>query len=273
MKKLRFLTLILAVFLLCSCGARVESHVIVAGSTSVQPYVEILAEEFKILFPEIAVNVQGSGSTGGIRAVQNGIADIGMSSRALAGEELNLWHIAIAKDALALIVHPDNPVSSLTLEQIRRIYSGDITNWSMVGGNNAVIHVVSRENGSGTRSAFQEMVMADMFISRRAIVQNTNGAIRQIVAGNKNAIGFISLGLVDYKDLPPVKALNLNDIEPTQDNVFNGIYPLFRSFLFLATEEPLPNTPAGIFLEFTLSDEGQSILSGEGLIPVRGGTA
>ncbi|MCL2109130.1 MAG: phosphate ABC transporter substrate-binding protein [Oscillospiraceae bacterium] len=263
------LTIVLLVFgLTTACGSQADTHVIVAGSTSVQPYAELLAEEYKHLYPERAVNVQGGGSSAGIRAVESGIADIGMSSRSLTGSELDLWAVEIAKDALALITHPDNPVTHLTLEQVRGIYTGRITNWSMVGGDNAPIHRITREAGSGTRSAFEEMVMADELIDKRAVVLNSNGAIRQIVAGNSNAIGFISLGLVDYEGLEPVKALELEGVAPTQENVLAGEYNLYRPFLFVAAEEPLGDSPTRLFIDFVLSEDGQNLLKGEGLIPI-----
>jgi phosphate transport system substrate-binding protein len=152
--------LIASMLLLTACGGRGRGEtVIVAGSTSVQPYAEILAEEYAKGYPGHSVDVQGGGSSAGIRAALSGTSDIGMSSRRLTGEEQQMWNIEIARDGLVLITHPRNPLSNLTLEQARGIYTGEITNWSEIGGNDSRIHVVAREEGSGTRGAFEEMVM------------------------------------------------------------------------------------------------------------------
>ncbi|MCL2319798.1 MAG: phosphate ABC transporter substrate-binding protein [Treponema sp.] len=234
---------------------------IVAGSTSVQPFAEVLAEEYALLHPESIIDIQGGGSSAGITAAESGTADIGMSSRSLTAEEQGLWSCEIAKDGLAVIVHPGNPVRGLTLGEVRDIYAGKITDWSGVGGGKAKIHLITREEGSGTRSAFESLVMGKGEISPRAIVQDSNGTVRQLVSSDKNSIGFISLGLVDKT----VKALALDGAGPSRDNVINGSYRLYRPFLLVAKSEP--RGQAKEFIDFTLSDEGRKILANEGLIP------
>jgi len=255
------LVLLLSACLLSSCGGRKSSAVVIAGSTSVQPYAELLVEEYALQHPGCEIDVQGGGSSAGITAVESGIADIGMSSRALKDSELGLWSVEIAKDGLAIIINPRNPLANLSLEQLRRIYAGAVVNWKEVGGEDARIHVITREEGSGTRSAFEDMVMNKEQISPRAVVQNSNGSVRQLVAGDKNSIGFISLGLVDET----VKAVRLGGIAPTWDNVSNGSYSLYRPFLFVS--ESKPNGQVGQFIDFVLSPEGQQMLINEGLIP------
>jgi phosphate transport system substrate-binding protein len=246
--------------LMSACGINSGTVIIVAGSTSVQPYAEILAEEYKRLYPDKVVYIQGGGSSAGIASVQSDTADIGMSSRPLKDSE-QVWSVEIAKDGLALIVHPDNPVKNLTLEQVRGIYAQTITNWNEIGGHNANIHIIAREEGSGTRSAFEELVMNKEFITPKAIVQASNGAVKQLVSGDKNAIGFISLGLVDEK----VKSVQLDSVTATLENVMNGSYTLFRPFLFVT--DTAPEGLARQFIDFTLSAEGQKILMNEGLVP------
>jgi len=227
----------------------------------VQPYAEVLAEEYMILNPEIIIDIQGGGSSAGIIAVESGTAAIGMSSRTLKDSEQYLWFFEMAKDGLAMIINPLNPVNSLTLAQIRDIYTGDIQNWSALGGANARIHIIAREEGSGTRSAFEDLVMDNRRISPRAIVQDSNGTVRQLVAGDIYSIGFISLGLVDNT----VKALQLGGIPATQENVLNGSYSLYRSFLFVTKEKP---TEAAMgFLDFVFSVKGLMMMADEGLIP------
>jgi phosphate transport system substrate-binding protein len=194
-------------------------------------------------------------------SAQSGTADIGMSSRALKDDEKGLWIVEIARDGLAIIVNSRNPVQNLTIEQVRDVYQEAVSDWSQLGGSKSKIHVVTREEGSGTRSAFESLVMGKAEISPRAIVQDSNGSVRQLVGDDPNAIGFISLGLVNEK----VKALHLGGVAATKENVVNGSYGLSRPFLFLTAGEP--TGPVKQFIDFTLSAEGQKLLAAEGLIP------
>ena len=207
------------------------------------------------------MEVQGGGSAVGINTAESGVAQIGMSSRALKEDEQHLHATEIAKDGLAIIIHPDNPVASLTRAQISAIYSAEITNWSEVGGNDRKIHVIAREEGSGTRSQFSDLVMNKIRITPKAIVQNSNGAIKQLVASDRNSIGFISLGLVDSS----VKAIEIDGVAASLENVRNETYPLFRPFLFITGENPDEATMR--FIEYVLSDKGKDFLLNEGLIP------
>ncbi|MCL2030905.1 MAG: phosphate ABC transporter substrate-binding protein [Oscillospiraceae bacterium] len=252
----------LSVCLLSACG-RQTAAVIIAGSTSVQPYAEVLAEDYALLRPDKLIDIQGGGSSAGITAVESGAADLGMSSRKLKESEQGLWSVEIAKDGLAVIVNPASPVGDLTLDQICGIYAADIQNWSELGGPDAKIHIITREEGSGTRSAFEELVMGDRRITNKAIVQDSNGAMRQLVADDPHSIGFISLGLVNVGERP-VKAIRIDGVAPTRENVLDGSYSLFRSFLFVARSRP--EGPALQFIEFIFSPGGRLLLSGEGLI-------
>ncbi len=259
--------LILLLSLLLVSGCRpLKGGITIAGSTSVQPFAELLAEEFMNLHPEISINVQGGGSSAGILATMSGAADIGMSSRELTGEETTLRSVPIAIDGLALIVHPSNPVKGLSLAQVREIYAGNIKNWNEIGGSEKSIHLVTREEGSGTRDAFQKLVMGKETIAATAIVQDSNGAVREVVANDPAAVGFISLGLVNER----VKALEIDGIEATKENIVNSTYRLFRRFLFLTREVPTGEIKQ--FIEFTLSTEGQNFLSNEGLVSISGGS-
>ena len=261
MKTAVITALILSMNLTAACGGRNNSAVILAGSTSVQPYAEVLAEEYALLYPESAIDVQGGGSSAGLAAAESGTADIGMSSRELNEQEKLLWSVEIAKDGLAVIVNPGNPVSDLRIEQVRDIYAGVIYNWSDLGGENANIHIITREEGSGTRSAFESLVMDQSEITPKAIVQGSNGAVRQLVSSDPNSIGFISLGLV----VKTVKALRLDGVTATAENIKNGSYSLFRPFLFVTKSPPTGDVKQ--FVDFTLSAEGQRHLIIEGLIP------
>ncbi len=216
------------------------------------------------MHPRVKINVQGGGSTSGIIAVSSGACNVGMSSRLLKPEETELRTIAIAQDAIALIVHPGNLVTNLTLEQIQQVFAGKICNWKDLGGHDARIVVVTREEGSGTRGAFVDLVMAQNFISDEALVQDSNGAVREIVVSDENAIGYISFGILDHR----VKALDVAGITPTIENIVVGKYLLKRNFLLLTKDCPQP-TLVDSFVRYVLSDKGQTSLAEEGLIPIQ----
>jgi phosphate transport system substrate-binding protein len=241
---------------------RSKAGMTVAGSTSVEPFAELLAEEYMSKHSESHIYVQGGGSTAGIEAAISGAANIGMSSRHLTDAEKKLLAVTIAKDAIAIIVHPTSPIDNLLLDKIRQIFSGNIVNWKELGGPNHPIHVVTREEGSGTRESFQKFVMGKEDISLGALVQDSNGAVRQVISSNPNAIGYISLGLVNEQ----VKALSISGAEPNLTNVYNGKYTLVRPFLFVFRGEPAGEAKS--FLEFVLSPQAQKLLLKEGLVPV-----
>ena len=258
---LGFLFLLLFILFAVGCQ-RSRAGITVAGSTSVEPFAELLAEEYMSRHPESHIYVQGGGSTAGIEAAITGAANIGMSSRNLLNDEKKLYSVTVAKDAIAIIVHPKSSIDNLPLEQIREVFSGKITNWRELGGPNHPVNIVTREEGSGTRESFQKFVMDREDISLGALVQDSNGAVRQVVASDPNAIGYISLGLVNNQ----VKALKISGVEPGLNNVYNGKYTLVRPFLFVFKKEPAGE--ARYFLEFVLSSSAQKLLLKEGLVPV-----
>jgi len=261
--KIVFVWILLLVCLAGMSCQRQEAGVTVAGSTSVEPFAELLAEEYMLHHPKSHIYVQGGGSTAGIEAVKTHAAHIGMSSRSLMGGEKNLYTVTIAKDAIAIIVHPENPITNLSLPQIRQVFSGKIRNWSEIGGHLRPIVLVTREEGSGTREAFQKMVMEKDEINLEALVQDSNGAIRQVVGSDPNTIGYISLGLVNET----VRALKISGVEPNLKNIFYGHYRLVRPFLFVFNGKP--EGEANTFLEFVLSPEAQLLLQKEGLVTIR----
>lgn len=242
----------------------VSGKVTVAGSTSVQPFSDVLAEEFSKKNPDAEINVQGGGSSEGIEAVISGAADIGSSSRELKPEEASqgLKEYKIALDGVAVVVNSSNKINELKIEDIRNIYLGNITNWRELGGDNAVITVVCREEGSGTRGAFEDIVMNKQKISDQVIIQSSTGAVRSTVAGDKNAIGFVSLASVDKS----VKALKVDGVEPSVDTVKKGTYKISRPFLYLTRGEAKGLAKA--FIDYVLSSEGQDIMEQEGVIRV-----
>lgn len=234
----------------------------IAGSTSVQPFSEVLADKFMADNPGVQVNVQGGGSSQGVTAVLSGVADIGSASRNLKDEEKqeNVVETILAYDGIAIVVHPDNDIQGLSQEEVKNIYLGQTSNWKDVGGKDVAITVVSREAGSGTRGAFEEIVMGDDDISSSVIIQNSNGAVRTTVEGDANAIGFISLALVNDN----VKALTIDEVSPTVENIQNGSYKISRPFLYVTKTQP--EGLAKAYMDFALSDEGQALVVEEGAI-------
>jgi phosphate transport system substrate-binding protein len=256
----------LALLVACGSGAS-DTSLTVTGSTSVTPFAEHLAELYQHEHPGVAINIQGLGSSAGIRAALDGVAEIGMSSRELKPEEAEqLDQIVIARDALAVIVHPTNPISGLSSEQIETIFSSKIHSWDEVGGLPRPIVLVSREAGSGTFSAFEELVMHGTPIASSALRQGSNGSIRQIVAEDPNAIGYISLGIVDQT----VKPVTIDGTQPSAKNVEAGSYTLVRPFLFVWRKGRTLSPLASSFIEYIMSPEGQEELVQRGLVKGEG---
>lgn len=256
---------LLGTFDLSKSGAsRKETSITVAGSTSVMPFSEKLAEFYMLQHPNLSVDVQGGGSSAGIQASINRTVSIGMSSRKLKPDEKVLKEIPICYDGISIIVHPKNPLQDISLEQIRKIYSGQIRNWKELGWIDRNIDAVSREEGSGTRGAFEELVMGKEFIDDGIMVQDSNGSVKEVVATDPYSIGFVSLGMVDRN----VKALSIEGAAPTVQNIRKNKYSMVRPFLYLTAGEP--TGPAKLFIDFVLSREGQNILRKEGLVPIRG---
>jgi phosphate transport system substrate-binding protein len=235
---------------------------ILAGSTSVQPLAEKWAEAYEREHPERRIEVQGGGSTAGVQAVISGAAQIGMCSRALTSDEQKqLRPLLVARDGLALVVNVENPVSDLSLPQIRAIYAGDVRSWDSFGGTRAPITVITREEGSGTRSAFEELVMDHRRIAAYALVQDSTGTVRQMVASDAAAIGYISLGRVDRS----VKALSIHGVVAAQSTIDSREYPLVRPFLFVM-QRGNPNGTRD-FVDWVTSERGRVWTRREGLLP------
>lgn len=264
MRKLRILTLLTLSLVLAggACKRSSKGAITVAGSTSIQPFAEKWAEAYRKKNPQHEIHVQGGGSTAGVQATLSGAAQIGMCSRKLKPEEEpQVKATVVARDGLTVIVHPTNPVADLTIEQIQKVYAGEIATWSRLGGPDKPITVVTRENGSGARGAFEELAMKGKAIVASALVQDSQGAVRQMVSTDPGAIGYVSHGVVDAS----VKALRVNGVEPGHATIASGQYPLVRPFLFLTKGEP--TLAAKEFIDWILGAEGQAIAQQEGLFP------
>ena len=240
------------------------SLVTISGSTSVGPLAEKLAMKYQEQ-NDVKIEVNQIGSSAGITNAMNGVSQIGMSSRDLKQEEKdsNLQELIIAYDGIVVVAHPSNPVKDLTMEQVKQIFTGEITNWKEVGGKDMEIVVVSREDGSGSRDAFQEIVGYESGqLIKNAIVASGNGNIKTTVAMNKHAIGFISFEYVDES----VSTMDINGVQAKAENVLAGQYELSRPFLFVHKED-VPES-AKQFMEFILTPEGQKVVESAGAIPL-----
>jgi len=253
--------LLVSVFMLGGCSGGASTTVTEAGSTTVQPLAEKLANAFKAKTPAVNIVIQGGGTAVGIKSVNDGTVDIGAASRELKAGEPDLIKFLLARDGIAIIVHPSNSITGLTKKQIRDIYAGNITNWSQVGGKSKEIHVIAREEGSGTRTAFEDMVMNNELIKASAILLPANGAIMTAVSSNPQAIGFVSFGYINSS----VKALAIDGVAATIENAKNGSYPIVRPLYFLTKQQPTGLVKN--FIDFCLSPEGQSLVAEDGYIP------
>jgi phosphate transport system substrate-binding protein len=248
--------------------ADLSGQLSVAGSTTVQPLAEKLAAVFSEMNPDVKIDVAGGGSSAGVKAAGDGTADIGAASREVKDSELETYPdlkiFVIARDGIAIVAHPDVEISGLTKDQVRDIFAGTITNWSEVGGPDKIIAVISREEGSGTRAAFEEMVMGDeAIITDDAIFQDSNGKVRTAVSTTPDAIGFLSFGYLDES----VKALEVDGVAPTPENATNGTYPVVRPLNLITNGAP--SDLAQAWLDFIMSAEGQAIVEEQGYIAVQ----
>jgi phosphate transport system substrate-binding protein len=239
-------------------GSGASHTVTVAGSTSVNPLMELLTAEYKKTHAAVNFNISATGSGDGIKAVPAETAEIGMSSRELSPAEkgTGIDERLIAIDGIAVIVNANNPVANLTVEQIRDIYTGAVSDWSQVGGSGGKIAVISREPGSGTRGAFEEIVKFQDKLVQGAVEFDGTGAVKAEVFRNADAIGYISLGSVDTS----VKALHVDGVAATTANVVNGSYKISRPFLLLTKKGKTLNAETKAFLDWILSPPGQTIV-------------
>lgn len=257
-----FSIILSAVLIIGGCGKKRQA-VTMAGSTAFQPFAEKLAEQFMVQNPDINVTVQGGGSAVGIQAALAGTAQIGMADLVQLPEEAkSLTATEVARDGIAIVVNPGNKVDNLTAKQVLDIFNGTIKNWKQVGGENKPITVVSREAGSGTRTSF-EQILGCTNLTKEALIQDSNGTIRETVANDVNAVGYLSHGLINEK----IKPLRLDGVECTTEEIIGGKYKLVRP-VFLLTQGA-PQGASQLVIDYMLSPEGQQTIKSSGLIPVK----
>lgn len=248
-------------------GTDLSGTISITGSTSVEKILNDMIDEFTALNPDVVINYTGTGSSAGIADTLAGANDIGASSRNVKDEEKQdgLQIVEFAFDGIAIAVNPANPIEDITTEDLAKIFSGEITNWSQVGGNDADIIVVSREGASGTRGAFEELIELEDAggLTEDATVVEGNGNVQTNVAGNENAIGYVSFSYIDET----VKSINVNGVEGTPETAKAGDYSLSRPFLFVYMDSKASDTVKA-FVEFALSEDGQTFVEEHGGIRI-----
>ncbi len=242
---------------------KLTGTVSMSGSTSMEKMAKALAESFNAKYPDVAIDIQLGGSSTGITNAQEGVSDIGNVSRDLKEDETGLVAHKVALDGIGVVVNLENPVEDLTMDQIAKIYTGEITNWSEVGGEDLEIYVVGREDGSGTRDAFESVTGVGENAQYDSL-QTSTGAAKTTVATTPGAIGYVSFDSVD----DTVKTLKVGGVEISTDTIKDGSYTLQRPFVMVTKEGAELSDAAQAFLDYVLSDEGQEVCVQVGLVSI-----
>ena len=238
----------------------------ISGGTAHIPVIKEVAKQIMTANPEIQISVAGGGSGLGIKQVGEGLVDIGNAGRKATDDEINRYGLVLHKwaiDGVGAVVHPKNSIRSLSKSQIQAIFSGKMTNWKEVGGQDRAINLYSRDKESGTRKVFQKKALAKGDISQHSNIVVSNGAMKASVSNDPYAIGYVSVGHID-KSVAPVA---LDGVLPTLENVQNGNYPVARGLYSITKGEPAGLTKT--FIDFLFSPTGQQIAADKGFIPVQ----
>lgn len=243
-------------------GDSLSGTITMNGSTSMEKMIKALNGAFTSKYPDVTIELNLTGSGTGIQEAMENKIDIGNSSRELKESETSLEKTVVGIDGIALIVNNSNTIEDVSLEDLEKIYSGEITNWSELGGNDKAIVLIGREDGSGTRDGFESIVMTNAEAKYAQELEST-GSVINAVSTTDGAIGYASLANVDDS----VKALKIDGVAPTEETVKDGSFPVQRPFLCVVNEEN-SNPLVDEYLEFALSDEGQEQVSAAGVVPV-----
>ncbi len=237
----------------------------IAGGTAHIPVMKKAAQNIMAVYPDIRISVAGGGSGVGVKQVGEGLAGIGNTGRPLKDEEVAKYGLVtfpFAIDGVAVAVHPENPVKSLSREQVMNIYSGETTDWKELGGEPGAIDVYGREDGSGTRETFTGKLLGEAPLSPSVNVVSSNGAMKTAIAQDKRAIGYVGIGHLDAS----IAGVTLDGAQPSQENAASGAYRVVRN-LYMNTK----GTPTGLvaaFVDYIYSPEGAKIIEESGYIPL-----
>ncbi len=249
----------------------IMGHIVIKGSTTVLPIAQKVGEAFMKDYPGVKLSISGGGSGNGIKAIIDGTTDIADSSRFIKDTEVKMAMskgvypvpFAVAYDCIVPVVHPGNPVSDLSLAQLKAIYKGEIMDWSELGGERRRIVVVSRDTSSGTYEVWSERVLNKERVFAGALLQASNGAVAQAVARNKNAIGYIGIGYIN----DDVKPLTVNGIVGSEETTLSGIFPVSRP-LYMFTNG-WPKDAKSVFINYMLNPKkGQQLVREVGYVPL-----
>jgi phosphate transport system substrate-binding protein len=251
--------------LLAACGTPMlppePVRFTVAGSIAMTPLLTELAEAYQVHFPQVSIAVEGGGSRLGLARVKDGTVALGASSWLPTEDGAAVWSAPVAVDGIAVVVHPANPVTAMTLAELREVFSGRLWDWAELGGRGEV-QVISREDGSGTRAAFDTRVMEGQRVTPTALIMPGSQAVADYVAAHPEAIGYVSMGYLSEE----IKALAMEGVTPTPNTVADGTYHLARPLFLVASGEP-HGAPRS-FVDFVLGTQGQQIV-GQGYGQVR----
>ena len=247
--------------------ASLSGTVATNGSTSMEGVIGNLKEQFEADNSGVSVSYDATGSSAGIEAVTNGTADIGLSSRALKEEEeaAGLTGTTVALDGIAIIVNADSQVADLTVEQIAQIFTGEITNWSEVGGADGEIACIGREAGSGTRDGFESITETED-LCKLSQELTTTGAVIEAVKGNPNAIGYASLSAVEGQE--GIKTLTVGGVACSEETILDGTYEIQRPFVLVTKNDTQPSEAAQAFFDYATSTAASDLIRNAGAVPV-----
>ena len=269
---MRCRTTLLAFLLIALAAAPVwAGNIMIKGSTTVLPIAQKVAEVYMKENPEVRISISGDGSGNGIKALIDGMTDIADSSRFIKDKEVKQAvengeypvPFAVAYDCIVPVVHPTNPAENISMDQLKAIYQGQITNWKELGGPDKKIAVISRDTSSGTYEVWEKIVMRKERVYPGALLQASNGAVAQAVSKNKNAIGYIGIGYLNEN----VKALTVNGVEGTPETTLSGTFPISRPLYMFTRGWPTGDTLN--FVNYVLHPQkGQKLVGEVGYVPL-----
>jgi len=270
MNKLIYLILVISAIALCGCTSNAPSNQIsIAGSTTMLPLISTVAEEYMIK-NDVDIQISGGGSSIGIKSVGEGLSTLGMTSRDLKVEELEAYPylipIKVATDGIAIIINPENPIKSLSLSEIKDIYSGKITTWEQLGGTGNIT-IIGRDSASGTREFIYEYVMNKEDFTINQIEKNSNNGVLISVAQTLGGIGYISIGYIDKTIKPIMIETDSGLVSPSLSNVETGTYPLSRPLYIIENQKEIKTDEITNFINYFFSNESNALITTEGFIP------